>query len=893
MSPEESPARRFWGAPRPPREVESRARIRALIEDALDAVPGVLVVGPTGSGRSTALADWAAHTVRPGKGIWFQVEGATSTRQPFWMALLNVLHGAGVIDAEAHHELNAAAATAAGLDSVPLLLSHVIEECHEPVMIVVDQGELIREMQIALDLSQFVHYTANVSVLATGASLIGAAELVMPPHRVRVIDAQQLALDAAECQLLVQDTLGPDAVEIAEAIFSATAGWPDYVQTLVNSLVGVPPAQWRERMRARLSAYLDQRVAQVGISQDGLRFVAVVSLAEFSDTSLASRLMGVSEREASRIFHSLMIQGMGLLESHPAPITEVFRFTPVLAPFLASRQAALSCEERTQAHSVIADWMLAAGHRALAFVHLVSAERYDDAEGVLDHSFAEVFTLPLAQAAAVLEPVSHHVMAGHPLLQFARGVLRNSIPETAIRAKEDLAGAAITAARQWYSATGLRRASLGVVIIVVSRLTGRWSAIEEVLPVLESTVESLDEVDPGVNPVVGLLIRGQISLTLLRTGNFTRSAAVAHRVLSYPDLDVQAPILVGQLRGIVAFQYAVAGDLEEARTTLRTLSGPETLPSGWMDSYIGVHARLAQAILALEEGDAAEADRFLQKVEQHYPMLEHWPEALLTRAWQMVSAGDTDAALAFLTRRGTQLARHTPCSPLIRERLYIDAVLIATLAGNQDYTVKRLRTLPKSRPLVIIARALGDLYSGLPERGLGLSSRLAPEPLPLRIRLLVQVITAGAQWLTGDRDEAVRTYQRALGAAAIDGVTSPPRLLPRDISRALNSAFVQRVQPGLVERNPQLVELWGKGLGVPVENTGLLTGRERQVLELLADGSSAARIAQMLGTSLNTVKTQRRALYRKLNATSREQALTHARQMGLLGSRTSGTASSH
>jgi len=61
-----------------------------------------------------------------------------------------------------------------------------------------------------------------------------------------------------------------------------------------------------------------------------------------------------------------------------------------------------------------------------------------------------------------------------------------------------------------------------------------------------------------------------------------------------------------------------------------------------------------------------------------------------------------------------------------------------------------------------------------------------------------------------------------------------------------------------------------------------LTDREAVVLRALLDESSQEGIASALFVSTNTVKSQLRAVYRKLGATSRDEALTTARRVGLL-----------
>jgi len=61
-----------------------------------------------------------------------------------------------------------------------------------------------------------------------------------------------------------------------------------------------------------------------------------------------------------------------------------------------------------------------------------------------------------------------------------------------------------------------------------------------------------------------------------------------------------------------------------------------------------------------------------------------------------------------------------------------------------------------------------------------------------------------------------------------------------------------------------------------------LTTAELRVLHLLPTHLSFREIAERLYVSTNTVKTQAHAVYRKLDASSRSEAVDHARERGLL-----------
>ena len=64
-----------------------------------------------------------------------------------------------------------------------------------------------------------------------------------------------------------------------------------------------------------------------------------------------------------------------------------------------------------------------------------------------------------------------------------------------------------------------------------------------------------------------------------------------------------------------------------------------------------------------------------------------------------------------------------------------------------------------------------------------------------------------------------------------------------------------------------------------------LTGRELEVLELLARGATNPQIAQALGISLHTAKTHVERIIGKLEVSDRTQAVVRALELGLLAAR--------
>lgn len=136
----------------------------------------------------------------------------------------------------------------------------------------------------------------------------------------------------------------------------------------------------------------------------------------------------------------------------------------------------------------------------------------------------------------------------------------------------------------------------------------------------------------------------------------------------------------------------------------------------------------------------------------------------------------------------------------------------------------------------------------------------------LRTILIYGVLLAagalGLQWL--ELQYLVRAYPFQIYAAIIAlaflvlGVWTGARLF-------------RRPPPGPFAVNDRALESLG------------ISGREREVLALLAAGRSNKEIARQLEVSPNTVKTHVSRLFEKLSVRRRTEAISRARELGILG----------
>jgi two-component system nitrate/nitrite response regulator NarL len=146
--------------------------------------------------------------------------------------------------------------------------------------------------------------------------------------------------------------------------------------------------------------------------------------------------------------------------------------------------------------------------------------------------------------------------------------------------------------------------------------------------------------------------------------------------------------------------------------------------------------------------------------------------------------------------------------------------------------------------------------------GLGLLRRLRAQDCPVRVLLI-----------SGSDDSEIAHEAICLGSAGF---------LSKDAEEAEICDAILAVASGRSVLSPALqsgvLELIRKRPGRPVQ----LSGRERDLLELAAEGFPTVEIARRLHLSPNTVKTYWQRLYEKLGASDRASAIAEAIRRGLL-----------
>jgi LuxR family maltose regulon positive regulatory protein len=145
----------------------------------------------------------------------------------------------------------------------------------------------------------------------------------------------------------------------------------------------------------------------------------------------------------------------------------------------------------------------------------------------------------------------------------------------------------------------------------------------------------------------------------------------------------------------------------------------------------------------------------------------------------------------------------------------------------------------------------------------------------------LRVLLAAALRAAGDEAAAVAVLRPALERAEPEGYVHVFTAELHAIGPVLEAAARAGVTPAYCAR---LVAAAASGPGTPARETSpdALSGREMDVLRLLATDLSGPEISSQLFVSLNTLRTHTKNIYAKLGVTSRRRAVAVATERKLL-----------
>lgn len=302
---------------------------------------------------------------------------------------------------------------------------------------------------------------------------------------------------------------------------------------------------------------------------------------------------------------------------------------------------------------------------------------------------------------------------------------------------------------------------------------------------------------------------------------------------------------------------AEQGDLDQA--VKKTREGKKLANGG----YIGIlYVCNRHLIIALySSGDFAGVEEIIQEVEEYgWDRLPPWI-TIEIKAWQLrlwLAQGKIEETSQWLTEQGMEV---TGNPDRFNEREYLTLVRFLIAKGHPSDTLDLLERV----------------YTNANDRG---DISRAIEILNLK---------ALAMQAAGNTQQALNALEQSLNLAEprsflytyINEGPSMERLLHDALSRNVSREFVQKLLNYFPVEHPE-VNRQQKMISHGSELIEPLTDRELDVLRLIAAGLSRQEIASKLFVSVNTIKTHARNIYQKLGINSQMQAVSKARNLGLL-----------
>ncbi|UFU03760.1 LuxR C-terminal-related transcriptional regulator [Ruania suaedae] len=334
--------------------------------------------------------------------------------------------------------------------------------------------------------------------------------------------------------------------------------------------------------------------------------------------------------------------------------------------------------------------------------------------------------------------------------------------------------------------------------------------------------------------------------------------------------DARSEHIARDAAGKAALFSALTGDIDDARRWLRRYDRTREV-DGWIRSRLELSADLARALVAIESLDRGSAEDVLDRVEQPTNSEQGWgPLVTYVIARHALIWGDRLRALERVRRDRARFADWLHAGAGLRPFLdHAEADL--HLALRQGHRARSVGAELPDHPLAQVSRARLALLTGDFDIAARLASRGARDATDSRSRLDALTIQTSAHL----RREQVAAARAAFDLLVASVASTGARAFLLYLSEEDRAALVPgHAAPIAEEPDRALFPVLAEGIR--------LTRQQRLVLDGIAAGRSPREISRDEHLSYNTVKTHVRALYAKLGASSRDQAIARAQEEGLL-----------
>jgi LuxR family maltose regulon positive regulatory protein len=848
--------------------VLERARLLQRLDEGAAGCGLTLVLGYPGAGKTVLLRSWLVSR-SDRRFAWLSCEGTDADPTRFWTALVAAVRrvddqfGADTLDAL---ELGGSD----GLDAITTLTNE-LGELADPFVIALDDLHFASDQRLWPTLTAFVErLPANVHLI-----IASRVEPVLPLHRWRIegrlceIRSDDLMLTEDEVAALLSGLGAPADAATVALLTKRTEGWVAGVQLAALSVRGHDdwPA-FAHNFSATDRNVTDYLVGEALDRQppDLVEFLLQTSVLDELEAEVCEALTGC---DAGRLLREIEASSLFLV-----PLDHErrrYRYHHLFGEMLRLRLRAGDPERVVALHRTAAEWYDQHGRTAEAVRQFLRAGAFDRALDIMRSSvMQDFFKEPPLNYAQLVDSIDATILADQPELavEYALALALAGDAEAAGRWFERLEQAGIADSPD----DQLRGRFLGARAMWL----GLVGAIEDAGRELERAQALLDssEDDLSDNLVVAEI---RVAHYLDDLDGVRLLAAAENRARR------RSPVL----QAMVLPSARSAAEYEAGYLHLAERLARDALA---VAADIGAHDHLGRADalralggVLLERNDIDEAERLLEEsvrvAEGRRPPFEF--VSVLEQAWLFVAQHQIDDALETVARARTILPRPSPVftarADVVETRLHlligeIDAaerISTSMPAGTRKALSNARVALARHRPDAVRA-CLDSLDSAT------LWPRHALERALLETRLAILEHR--------DREDVDELLELALGIAEREGYVRTIVLESPDLGDAFDqalrrapidshtsviaSAFEQYVTPAL-----RLHEPW---------SGATLSQRELTVLRYLASRMSNREIASELYISLNTLKTHVKSIYRKLDVSSRSEAVAAGRARALL-----------
>ncbi|MEJ2862031.1 LuxR C-terminal-related transcriptional regulator [Actinomycetospora flava] len=860
--------------------VVGRPRLHALLDRAVADAAVTLVVGPAGWGKTLLASSWLAAGAGGREAAWVTLGPGHDDPRAFWGALARAVGAhAGPTTAAALHRL--AGRQPADPDELPAAFAHALWQAERPVVLVLDDLHEVTAPAVHEGLRSLVERPVpSLALVATTRH-----DPPWPLTRLRLagvlaeIRPEDLAFRDDEAGALFAQLGVPAADGHVTEMVARTGGWAAGMRLAALDLATRPDAAGIDAAVAAFSGdahsvstflldeVLDRQPPELAA------FLERISVVDLVCADLADAITGDGDgaaRLAELSAAHLFVQAL----DHPG---RWYRLHRLVLDVLRAR--AVPRRERRERHRRAAEWFRGHGMPLEGLRSAVHGELWALAGEIVGAHLAALVLRGSADAVIrVLGDIPEPVVLARPELATALAGARVAIGEsTQVRSL-------LAAARR--SADGIgenRRRRLDVHHALIeaahARVRGDLEAVTRAFRSVTLDVATLDRWGVREAAIVPAVVLANLGTAELWTGDLAAAEGHLRETADGPGPTTLPRVNAASHLALLFCEY---GELDAAELRARAVAEVAE-DAGWarMPQVAPAYLTLARVTVDRDELGAAEVWLArLAEVEEVAPEPHVRLAYALALAARLDAAGGREAALVRL-RAGSPDRSWTPPRPLAEQWLLGEADLLARAGNPAAARAVADRLGPPRTDGGRVAAARLALHLG-DEGVAGVLGDAVASPLP-RVRADAGVVAALAAERDGAPDRAAALLEDALLTAAPDGRRRPFLAEP-----GLADPLRRRVDHGSGAAGFAM-DLLERLTGRPAEHAASrvplaepLTEREATMLRYLASTLSNPEIAAELYVSVNTVKTHQRAVYRKLGAAGRREAVRRARALGLL-----------